>query len=104
MHSDVCGPMPTRSLGCASYFVTFIDDATRKVWVYAMKSKDKTFSYFQKFLSSVKTQSGRKLKALCSDNSGEYVSHELDDSMQEGESSGSLLLHIPQPKMVLLKG
>ena len=26
---DVCGPMPTRSLGGALYFVTFIDNATR---------------------------------------------------------------------------
>ena len=43
IHSDVCGPMPTQSLGGASYFVTFIDDATRKVWAYAMKSKDETF-------------------------------------------------------------
>ena len=71
--------MFTRSLGGTSYFVTFIDDTARKVWVYAMKSKDETFSCFQKFLSSVKTQYGRKLKALRSDNSGEYVSHECTD-------------------------
>ena len=30
VHSDVCGPMPVRSLGGASYFITFIDDSTRK--------------------------------------------------------------------------
>ena len=46
VHSDVCGPMPTRSLGGTSYFVTFIDDATCKVWIFAMKSKDETFSCF----------------------------------------------------------
>ena len=79
VHSDVCGPMPTRSLGGASYFVTFIDDATRKVWVFAMKSKDETFSCFQKFLSSVETRSGKKLKALRSDDGGEYISREFTD-------------------------
>ena len=36
VHSDVSGPMPTKSLGGASYFVTFIDDSTRKVWVYTL--------------------------------------------------------------------
>ena len=46
IHSDVCGPMPTRSLGGAQYFVTFIDDATCKVWVYDVNSKDETFSVF----------------------------------------------------------
>ena len=25
VHNDVCGPMPTKSLGGASYFVTFIE-------------------------------------------------------------------------------
>ena len=77
IHSDVCGPMPTRSLGGAQYFVTFIDDATCKVWVYAIKSKDQTFSYFQRFLSSVENQSGKKVKALRSDNGGEYISKEF---------------------------
>ena len=35
------------------------------------------FLTFQKFLSYVETQSGKKLKALRSDNCGEYVSHEF---------------------------
>lgn len=37
VHIDVCGPMPTMSLGGASYFAMFIDDYTRKVWVYPLK-------------------------------------------------------------------
>ena len=32
VHLDVCGKMPHQSLGGTSYFVTFIDDSTRKVW------------------------------------------------------------------------
>ena len=31
VHSDVCGPMLTTSMGGAKYFVTFIDDFSRKV-------------------------------------------------------------------------
>ena len=46
VHSDVCGPMPTKSLGGSSYFVTFIDDSTRKVWLYGLRSKDQVFSTF----------------------------------------------------------
>ena len=44
-----------------------------------MKSKDETFSCFQRFLSSFETQFGKKLKASCLDNGGEYVSHEFVD-------------------------
>jgi hypothetical protein len=39
VHSDVCGPMRTTSLGGARYFVTYIDDFSRNVWVYLLKSK-----------------------------------------------------------------
>jgi hypothetical protein len=34
VHTDVCGPMQTRSLGGAFYFLLFIDDCTRYTWVY----------------------------------------------------------------------
>lgn len=66
--------MPTKSLGGASYFVNFIDDSTRKVWVYTLQSKDQVFSTCQKFLSLDENQSGRKLKCFRTDNGGEYVS------------------------------
>ena len=29
VHSDVCGPMPTDSIGGKKYFITFIDDYMR---------------------------------------------------------------------------
>ena len=33
IHSDVCGPMNDISNGNNRYFLTFIDDFTRKTWV-----------------------------------------------------------------------
>jgi hypothetical protein len=40
VHSDICGPRPHQSLGGASYFVTFIDNATCKVWAYPTRTKE----------------------------------------------------------------
>ena len=37
VNSDMCGPMPHRSLGGASYFMTFIDDSTWKIWAYMIR-------------------------------------------------------------------
>lgn len=37
VHTYVWGPV--QSLGRSRYYVTFIDDATRKVWVYFLKHK-----------------------------------------------------------------
>ena len=103
VHSDVCGPMPSKSLGGASYFVTFIDDSTRKVWVYPLKSKDEVFSTFQKFLALVENQSGKKLKGLRTDNGGEYLSREMVDfCAKRGIRHGNLLLLTHLLKMELL--
>ena len=79
VHSDLCGPMPHKTLGGANYFLTFIDDSTRKVWVYLLKHKEEVFSTFQKFLAMVENQTGKKLKAFRTDNGGEYVSTEFKD-------------------------
>lgn len=34
LHSDIWGPAKVPSLRGARYFITFIDDWSRKVWVY----------------------------------------------------------------------
>jgi hypothetical protein len=36
VHTDVWGPTQVSSLGGSHYYVTFIDDATRKTWVYCI--------------------------------------------------------------------
>jgi len=79
IHSDVCGSMPTISMGGAQYFVTFIDDFSRKVWAYPLRSKDHVLTVFQKLVTLVETQTGKKFKCLRSDNGGEYTSKAFQD-------------------------
>jgi transposase InsO family protein len=75
--SNICGPMPHSSLDGASYFGTFIDDATRKVWAYPSRTKDRVFTILKDWLAMVENQTDRKLKCLRSDNGGEYKSDEF---------------------------
>jgi hypothetical protein len=49
IHSDVYGPMPSTSLSGYVYYVSFIDDYSRKTWVYFLKSKDEVFGKFKEF-------------------------------------------------------
>ncbi|RDY07901.1 hypothetical protein CR513_07924, partial [Mucuna pruriens] len=72
VHSNVCGPLKVKSFSDALYFVTFIDDCSRKLWVYTLKSKDQVLEKFKHFQALVKRQSGRKVKYIRSDNGGEY--------------------------------
>ena len=72
IHTDVWEPTETASLGGKHYFVTFVDDFSRKVWVYTMKSKDEVFETFLVWKKMVENQIGRKIKVLRSDNGTEY--------------------------------
>ncbi|CAL5376159.1 unnamed protein product [Camellia sinensis] len=75
VYSDVCGPIEVESLGGRKYFLTFIDDASRKLWVYFLKTKDEVFQHFQEFHAIVERETGKKLKCLRTDNGGEYTSN-----------------------------
>ena len=76
VHSDVCS-MPMKSMGGAMYFVTFIDDYSRKIWVYLLKWKSDVLDAFKKFHAFVTTQMDRKLKSLRANNGGEYTSSDF---------------------------
>lgn len=43
IHSDLWGPSRVPSKGGARYMLTFIDDFSRKVWVYFLKQKSDVF-------------------------------------------------------------
>lgn len=72
IHTDVCGPITPQSIGGARYFITFIDDCSRKVFVYVMKSKGEAFSKFVHFKNFVEKQIGASIKTLRSDGGKEY--------------------------------
>ena len=47
VHTDAWGQTQVHSRGESSYFVTFIDDATKQLWVYPMKHKSNMFDVFK---------------------------------------------------------
>jgi transposase InsO family protein len=77
IHSDVCGPMLSSSISGYVYYVSFIDDYSRKTWVYFLKSKDEVISKFKEFKALIENISKIKIKILKSDNGGEYTSKEF---------------------------
>jgi hypothetical protein len=79
VYSDVCGPMQVDSYGGNKYFVSFIDDFSRKMWTYLLNKKSEVLGIFKKFKLLVERQSGNKLKTLRTDGGGEYVSHDFAD-------------------------
>ena len=71
--------MSEKSIGGAEYFLTFTDDKTRYSWVYPLKT---VFDCFLEWKALVETSSGRVLKALRSDNGGEYTSKRFENYLR----------------------
>ena len=76
VHSDVCGPMTTTSLSRYVYYVSFIDDYSRKTWIYFLKGKNEVFSEFKEFKTLVENLFEKKIKVFRSVN-GKFISGEL---------------------------
>ncbi|KAH9292456.1 hypothetical protein KI387_042361 [Taxus chinensis] len=74
VHSDLTS-FPHRSFSGAKYVLTFIDDFTRKTWVYFLKYKSDVLEHFKVFKAIVEKQSGHCIKILRTDNGGEYESN-----------------------------
>ena len=70
VHSDVCGPMQTRSFGNYLYFVIFIDDYSRHAWEYSLEAKSEVFMCFKQFVSMVENVSECKMDTFRSDRGG----------------------------------
>ncbi|GKV22644.1 hypothetical protein SLEP1_g32496 [Rubroshorea leprosula] len=78
IHSDLWSPSPVASKGGAVYMLIFINDYSRKVWVYTLKSKSDMFLTFKQWKTLIEKQTGKQIKRLRTDNGLEYCSGEFD--------------------------
>ena len=78
VHSDVCGKMGEKSLSRSEYFLSFVGH----MWVYILNHKYQVFERFLEWKALVERSTGRKLKALRTDNGGEFTSTEFNDYLK----------------------
>ncbi|KAM2112046.1 hypothetical protein ACFX1R_014604 [Malus domestica] len=75
VHTDICRPLDPMSYGGNRYFITFIDDFSRKTWVYFLKEKSAALRIFKEFKALTEAKSNHKLVAVRLDRGGEYTSN-----------------------------
>jgi histone deacetylase 1/2 len=69
--SDVGGPA-LDSVGRNKYYVSFIDDHNKFVWIYLLRYKSQVFEKFNEFQQLVERRFNRKIVAIQTDWGGEY--------------------------------
>ncbi|OWZ01945.1 Integrase, catalytic core protein [Phytophthora megakarya] len=75
VHTDVMGPMKTKSKGGARYVLVFVDDYSRYV--------SEAANTYKLFLTIYEIQWGERIKCLRSDNGTEFVNKSMDKICQQ---------------------
>ncbi|XP_071712432.1 uncharacterized protein [Rutidosis leptorrhynchoides] len=76
IHVDLWGPYKVTSREGFKLFLTIVDDYTRAVWVYMLKSKDDVFENLVNFINLIHTRFDKKIKIVRSDNVIEFVNNQ----------------------------
>ena len=79
VHSDVFGPVSVPSLGKSVYYVSFIDEFSRKTWIYFLRKKSEVFDRFKEFKALVENQTEKRIKVLRTDNGEEFCGNEFEE-------------------------
>jgi transposase InsO family protein len=79
IHTDVCGPMQTKTPGGNRYFVSFIDDYSRCAVIQLLQNKNQVRTALSAFVSTVENQFDTKIKKLRSDRGGEFWNKEIQE-------------------------
>ncbi|GJT34326.1 retrovirus-related pol polyprotein from transposon TNT 1-94 [Tanacetum coccineum] len=89
---DLWGPSQVKSLEGKRYFLSIVDDYSRRVWVYILRFKHEAFEKFKEWKQLAENQTGRTVKKLKTDNGLEFCNQEFEQlCVESGIASGFLI-------------
>lgn len=83
IHLDVWGPYKVPTIEGYRYFLTVVDDFTRSVWVFLLKSKSEVFGNIELFYNLLFTQFDKRIKIVRSDNGTEFTNNNVSNFFKD---------------------
>ncbi|CAI7876075.1 unnamed protein product [Closterium sp. NIES-53] len=84
VHMDVVGPTRAPSLSGSRYFLTIVDDHTRAVWVYPLKTKGEVAAaVLKEWMPRAQRESGHKVKVIRTNNGGEFIGADFESVLKK---------------------
>lgn len=93
VHSDICGPISPPTPAGNRYFILFIDDFSRNMWVYMLKQKSEALGAFKRFKVLAENEAQTTIKVLRTDRGGEFTSNEFQSFCEEA----GIVRHLTAP-------
>ena len=75
------------------YFISFIDDYSRYMYLYMLHNKNEALDAFKIFKAEVEKQCGKQIKIVRSDRGGEYYGRYTEDGQAPGPFAKFLQEH-----------
>ncbi|KAK9232999.1 hypothetical protein WN943_023248 [Citrus x changshan-huyou] len=84
VHTDICGPFSKVCLNGQRYFISFIDDYSRYMYLYLLYDKGEALDAFKVYKAEVEKQLGKPIKIVRSDRGGEYYGRYTGSGQKPG--------------------
>lgn len=78
IHTDLCGPFGTASVGGSWYYVCYKDESTGYRRIYFLKDKSQVLDTFKSFVAEAEVETGNRVKLIRSDNGTEFRNQNFD--------------------------
>lgn len=91
IHTDIC--CLDMDANSPRYFITFIDDYSRYMYIYLLRSKDEALDAFKVFKAEVELQCGNQIKIVRSDRGGGYYGKYTENGQTPGPFARFLQEH-----------
>ena len=91
IHTDIC--CPDMDMPGQKYFITFIDDYSRYMYVYLLHNKYEALDAFKIFKAEVENQCGKQIHIVRSDRGGEYYGRYTENGQAPGPFAKFLQEH-----------
>jgi len=78
LHLDLFGPSRTMSIGGNYYALVIVDDYSRFTWTLFLSLKNNAFKVFCKLAKLFQKEKDLKIKALRSDDAGEFQNDKFE--------------------------
>ena len=91
IHTDIC--CPDMDMPGQKYFITFIDDYSRYMYIYLLHNKYEALDAFKIFKAEVENQCGKQIHIVRSDRGGEYYGRYTENGQAPGPFAKFLQEH-----------
>lgn len=83
IYMDICGPIEPEGRDGQRYFLSIVDDFSRKVSIFPIFYKSDAFSTFKRFQTRAERYLNSKILSVRTDNGGEFCNYEFEEYFKD---------------------